>query len=142
MIISYMKFSLTNLWNYSNRYSYRYLNTQILFGVAKKTQILFGIEIIQIPNMNTTIRSNDSNSNWIPNYLSHPAGHNNNKRCIINDIVMYSHKRTPDIARYTLHLHWHLHLHLYTSWYKQKTENCTPHVYIAWCTFITSYFRR
>ena len=45
--------------------------------VAKKTntkyQILFGIEIIQIPNTNITIRSNYLNSIRIPNYLSHPA---------------------------------------------------------------------
>ena len=34
--------------------------------------ILFSIEIIWIPNTNTTIWSNYSNSIQIPNYLSHP----------------------------------------------------------------------
>ena len=38
-----------------------------------KYQILFGIEIIQIPNTNITIRSNYFNSIRIPNHLSHPA---------------------------------------------------------------------
>ena len=42
---------------------------------AKKSEykILFGIEIIRIPNMNTTIRSNYSKSIRIPNYSSHPV---------------------------------------------------------------------
>ena len=37
-----------------------------------KYWIILGIEIIRIPNTNTTIRSNYSNSIWIPNYSSHP----------------------------------------------------------------------
>ena len=45
-----------------------------LFGVPKKPntkyQILFGIEIIRIPNMKTTIRSNYLISIQIPNYLT------------------------------------------------------------------------
>ena len=56
-----------------------YLNTRILFGVQKKAntkyQILFDIEKIQIPNPNTTIRSNYSNSIWITSYSSHLAVH-------------------------------------------------------------------
>ena len=35
-------------------------------------RILFGIEIIRIPNTNTTIQSNYFNSILIPNYSSHP----------------------------------------------------------------------
>ena len=56
---------------------FNYSNTQILFGVPKnpntKYRILFSIEKIRIPNTNTTIRSNYSNSIRIPNYSSHPA---------------------------------------------------------------------
>ena len=59
-----------------DRYPDRYLNTRILFRVPKKPnteyRILFGIEIIRIPNRNTTIWSNCSNKIQIPNYLSHP----------------------------------------------------------------------
>ena len=62
---------------YSEGYLVRYYNTDMLFGVPKKTntgyQILFRIEKIRIPNTNTTIRSNYFNSIWIPNYLSHLA---------------------------------------------------------------------
>ena len=38
-------------------------------------QILFGIQIIQIPITNTTVRSNYLNIIQIPNYLSHPDIH-------------------------------------------------------------------
>ena len=52
-----------------------YSNTRILFGVPKNPnteyRILFGIEKIRIPNINTTIRSNYSNSIRIPNYSFH-----------------------------------------------------------------------
>ena len=55
-----------------------YSKTRILFGVPKnlntKCQILFSIDKILIPNMNTTIWSNYSNIIRIPNYLSHPEG--------------------------------------------------------------------
>ena len=54
-----------------------YSNTRILFGVPKNPnteyRILFGIEKSRIPNTNTTIRSNYSNSIRIPNYSSHPG---------------------------------------------------------------------
>ena len=54
-----------------------YSNTQILFGVPRNPnteyRILFGIEKIRIPNTNTTIWSNYSNSIRIPNYSSHPG---------------------------------------------------------------------
>ena len=76
IFISYKTICLTNLWNYSDIYSDRYTNTRILFVVPKKPNTeyrkLFGIEIIRIPNMNTTIWSYYSNSIQIPNYLSHP----------------------------------------------------------------------
>ena len=48
-----------------------------VFGVEKNLKIeyrkLFGIEIIRIPNMNTTVRSFYSNSIRIQNYSSHPG---------------------------------------------------------------------
>ena len=75
--ISYKTFCLNFLWNYLDRYSDLYLNTQILFGVPKKLntkyQILFVTEMIRIPNMNTSIWSNYSNSIPIPNYSSQPG---------------------------------------------------------------------
>ena len=65
------------MWNYSDRYSvqlFEYPNT--IWGAKKpEYRILFGIEKIRIPNTNTTIRSNYSNSIRIPNYSSHPGCH-------------------------------------------------------------------
>ena len=61
-----------------------YSNTQIIFGVPKnmntKYRILFRIEKIRIPNTNTTIRSNYSNSIRIPNNSSHPVVNTNRKK--------------------------------------------------------------
>ena len=75
--VSYKTFCFNNLWNHSDRYLDHYLNTQMLFGVPKKLntkyKILFGIEIIWIPNSNTTIWSNYLNSIRIPKYSSHPV---------------------------------------------------------------------
>ena len=62
IFVSYKTFCSKNLLNYLDRYLDRY-------------RIQFGIEIIWIPNMNTVIRANHSNSIWIPNYLSQPACH-------------------------------------------------------------------
>ena len=78
IFVSNKTFSFLNIgWNYSDRYSNRYLNTRIVFGVPQipNTEycILFGIEIIQILITNTTTRSNYLNSIWIPNYCSHPV---------------------------------------------------------------------
>ena len=66
-----------------------YSNTRILFGVPKnlntKYQILFGIEKILIPNMNTTNRSNYPNSIQIPNYSSQPETIQGSPNAMITD---------------------------------------------------------
>ena len=65
------------MWNYSDRYSVQLFEYPNTIRVAKNPnteyRILLGIGKSQIPNTNTTIRSNYSNSIRIPNYSSHPG---------------------------------------------------------------------
>ena len=75
IFVPYKTFCSENMWNYSDRYSVQLFEYPNTIRGAKKPEyrILFGIEKIRIPNTNTTIRSNYSNSIRIPNYSSHPG---------------------------------------------------------------------
>ena len=100
MFVSYWTICLNNFWNYSDRFSDRYSNTRILFGVPKKRlsntkyQILLRYWDNPNTNMNTTIGLNYSNIIWIPNNSSHPSWNQSDflpsaVRCPVPEYIRY-----------------------------------------------------